>query len=219
MKRQVKTTGDGSSTIYVPELDEHYHSTFGAIQESMHVFIESGLRQMTKSDLSIFEMGFGTGLNCLLTYLNAGSNSIHYSSIEKYPVEKDMAVELNFSHILNLTQSQLDIFDNLHSCPWNTSTAIDKNFVLHKIKGDIKGFVHTTKYDLVYFDAFAPEVQPNLWTPDIFKYIYESLNEGGVLTTYCAKGVIRRTLQVSGFKVERLPGPPGKREMLRATKI
>ncbi len=219
MRRIIKTTEDGSSTIYVPELNEHYHSIHGAIQESIHVFIDAGLKQLEKDKIRIFEMGFGTGLNCLLTYLNAHNKEVEFVSIEKYPVEKDMASQLNFSKTLNLTPKHFACFESMHKLNWDEKDNIDDNFTLSKIKADIKNYVHQSEYDLVYFDAFAPEIQPDLWTFEVFSKLFESMSNGAILTTYCAKGVVRRTMQECGFEVERIPGPPGKRQMIRARKI
>lgn len=219
MKRQIKTTEDGSSTIYVPELKEHYHSIHGAVQESMHVFIEAGFKQLNKDRIRIFEMGFGTGLNCLLTYLNSGKKEIEYISIEKYPIGEELANQLNFGKTLKLNPNHFAIFESMQKLKWDEKEKIADNFTLSKIEADIKNFEHHTQYDLIYFDAFAPEVQPDLWTLDIFQNLYDSMAEGAVLTTYCAKGVVRRTLQKCGFEVERIPGPPGKIQMIRATKV
>lgn len=219
MKRHIKTTEDGSTTIYVPELDEHYHSTHGAIQESMHVFIEAGLNQISKNEISVFEMGFGTGLNCLLTWLNRRSNKVSYTSIEKYPVETDLATQLNFNDALQLDQNHAEKFYTMHQAEWDVLAEIHPQFLLRKIEVDIRDYTFESGFDLVYFDAFAPEVQPKLWKQDIFQKLFDAMNVGGILTTYCAKGVVRRTLQSVGFVVERLPGPPGKREMLRARKV
>lgn len=219
MKRHIKTTEDGSSTIYVPELNEHYHSIHGAIQESMHVFIEAGLKQLDRENIRIFEMGFGTGLNCLLTYLNTRDKTVDYISIEKYPVEEDISNQLNFVKELNLNKELFKKFEAMHNLNWDEKVKIDTDFTLTKVEADIKMYEHLGKYDLVYFDAFAPEVQPDLWTFEIFNKLFRSMSDGSVLTTYCAKGVVRRTLQKCGFEVERIPGPPGKRQMIRAMKV
>ena len=218
MIRTILHTKDGSSTIYIPELDEHYHSIHGAVQESVHVFIQSGLKQVTKNEIRIFEMGFGTGLNCLLTWLNTGEKTIHYTSIEKYPVEFDMAAQLNYAETLKLDTAESETFLSLHRSEWDKEVEINENFSVHKVKADIKTYEHTKKYDLVYFDAFAPNVQPGLWSFDVFKTLYNSMDTNGILTTYCAKGDVRRTMQKCGFGVERIPGPPGKKEMLRCIK-
>lgn len=218
MNRKILETEDGSSTLYVPELDEHYHSFHGAIQESEHVFIEHGLQAVQSGTVKVFEMGFGTGLNCMLTKLHAGNKVVNYTSIEKYPVEQALFSLLNYARVLNLNDEGRRFFDEIHAAPWGKDLQIHKQFSLFKIQGDIKGYCHKSSYNLVYYDAFAPKVQPALWSYEIFKSLYDAMENGGVLTTYCAKGEVRRTLQKCGFEVERLPGPPGKREMLRGVK-
>ena len=210
-------TTDGSHTLYIPELDEHYHSVKGAVTESLHVYVGLGLRHAFAerkgvNALRVFEVGFGTGLNALLTLEVAQQEEvqIHYTSVELYPLDWQQAQMLGY---LNPTQFKL-----LHELPWNNSIAVNDYFTLHKVMGNILT-VDIPEVDVVYFDAFAPEKQPELWSPELFRRIYEALSPGGVLTTYCAKGVVRRMLQDVGFSVERLDGPPGgKREVLRATK-
>ena len=210
-------TTDGSHTLYIPELDEHYHSVKGAVTESLHVYVGLGLRHAFAerkgvNALRVFEVGFGTGLNALLTLEVAQQEEvqIHYTSVELYPLDWQQAQTLGY---LNPTQFKL-----LHELPWNNSIAVNDYFTLHKVMGNILT-VDIPEVDVVYFDAFAPEKQPELWSPELFRRIYEALSPGGVLTTYCAKGVVRRMLQDVGFSVERLDGPPGgKREVLRATK-
>ena len=210
-------TTDGSHTLYIPELDEHYHSVKGAVTESLHVYVGLGLRHAFAerkgvNTLRVFEVGFGTGLNALLTLEVAQQEEvqIHYTSVELYPLDWQQAQTLGY---LNPTQFKL-----LHELPWNNSIAVNDYFTLHKVMGNILT-VDIPEVDVVYFDAFAPEKQPELWSPELFRRIYEALSPGGVLTTYCAKGVVRRMLQDVGFSVERLDGPPGgKREVLRATK-
>jgi len=206
---------DGSSTLYVPHLNEHYHSTNGAVQESMHVFINSALNKFEGEQVSILEFGFGTGLNAFLTLINAKAD-VYYHSIEKYPLNTDKIALLNYGQIEE-GRHQVH-FNNLHQANWGEEAEIKEGFHLYKQQCDFKTVLLEQKYNLIYFDAFAPDVQPMLWTKDIFKKAYEALLPGGILTTYCAKGIVRRTMQEVGFSVERLPGPPGKREMLRATK-
>jgi tRNA U34 5-methylaminomethyl-2-thiouridine-forming methyltransferase MnmC len=213
LKREVRITDDGSSTIFIPALNENYHSTHGAIQESMHVFIEAGLNQNNSQSINIFEVGFGTGLNCVLTHVYSRGRKILYNAIEKFPVDNDLLNQLNYGEIADKT-----FFQILHQSPWDIEMEAAPGFIMRKITGDISEFNPDIKYNLIYFDAFAPEVQPELWTPVIFEKMYNMLDPGGILTTYCAKGEVRRTMQKCGFKVERLPGPPGKREMLRASK-
>nr|WP_321405464.1 tRNA (5-methylaminomethyl-2-thiouridine)(34)-methyltransferase MnmD [uncultured Carboxylicivirga sp.] len=213
-KIELKVSADGSHTLYVPELEEHYHSVNGAINESMHVFIEPNLRFSTKEQVSILEIGFGTGLNAFLTGLNQGNKCIFYHSLEKYPIAEELALRLNYCAN---PEEQL-FFEKMHLAAWQEESEITQHFTLLKDETDLISATFNRKYDLVYFDAFAPEKQPEMWAPEIFQKIYDAMNDGGILTTYCAKGVVRRTLQACGFTVERLPGPKGKREMLRAVK-
>jgi len=217
MKREIIESTDGSHTLFVPELDEHYHSVHGAIQESMHVFIEAGLRNQEKIELNIFEAGFGTGLNALLTLNEALDNNlkIHFTSIEKYPLSKEEASHLNYAKLLEKNQKE---FTFMHEANWEETVPVNSSFSLEKLKGDLKNISLTKKYDLIYFDAFAPEKQPDLWSEEIFQKMYDISAPNGILVTYCAKGVVRRTMQAVGYTVERIPGPPGKRQMLRATK-
>ncbi len=221
LKREIRNTEDGSSTIFVPDLQENYHSIHGAVQESMHVFIEAGLKQIQKNGpIKIMEIGFGTGLNCLLTYLNKSETEIEYYALEKYPVDLDMVMQLNYPENLCLNRQQKNFFEWIHRCEWTKNIFHSQgNFRLTKNKSDLLEIEPDQKYNLIYFDAFAPEVQPKLWTLEVFKMMCSLLEPGGILTTYCAKGQVRRDMQEAGFKVERLPGPPGKRQILRAVKL
>jgi tRNA U34 5-methylaminomethyl-2-thiouridine-forming methyltransferase MnmC len=214
---RIEKTADGSHTFFVPELNEHYHSINGALTESKHVFIEAGLSQINKKEISILEIGFGTGLNTILTFWEAKSKNIriHYTAIELYPLDKIQTNQLNFSGEIGINNL---IFESLHDCEWNQDIYIDLLFTLYKIKGDLTKSRFNQKFDLIYFDAFAPDKQPEMWTPEIFSHLFEQTNPNGILTTYCAKGEVRRMLQAAGYVTERLPGPPGKREMLRARK-
>lgn len=220
MKRKIVTTEDGSHTLYIPEMDEHYHSTHGALQESKHIFIEAGLKANQKDELCVFEVGLGTGLNALLTLITADELSIklNYISIEKYPLSEEEYNGLNYSE-----QTNFDYKPNylaIHKCDWNQSIILTANFHFKKLQSDIRTleFSNLEMFDVIYFDAFAPNKQVGLWDKSIFDKIYKHCNPGAVLVTYCAKGEVRRNLQAVGFKVERLPGPPGKREILRAIK-
>ena len=215
-KREIKISKDGSHTLYVPELNEHYHSVNGAVQESMHVFIDAGLRQLKLDTINILEFGFGTGLNAFLTAIENTSAEIYYHAMEKYPVDPDTVTQLNYGSLYD--EQYLELFNKLHTSSWEQENKITNNFFLTKQQCDFKNVELEQKYNLIYFDAFAPEIQPNLWTKEIFEKAYNALLPDGILTTYCAKGVVRRTMQEVGFKVERLPGPPGKREILRAVK-
>ena len=216
MQIKVITTKDGSKSLYLPEMNETYHSKFGAKTESEHVFIQAGYRQISKSEIHILEIGFGTGLNVLLTLIeqNTTPKKIYFETLEKYPLPDIIINEIN-----NFEDEQLStLYKQIHKAPWNKGFAINPNFVLHKKHVDLQQFKPKIKFDLIYFDAFAPNKQPEMWTLKIFQKMYEALTENGVLVTYSAKGSVRRTMQAAGFTVERIPGPPGKREMLRAIK-
>lgn len=218
MRPELRISEDGSSTLYRADLDEHYHSFHGAIQESMHVFIEAGLKKATqKSALNILEVGFGTGLNALLTMLYVPERLVHYHALEKYPVATDLTAAINYPQLLGGDEVRRS-FNAMHACAWGQEVAIQPQFLLTKQEVDLCDFQSENLYDLVYFDAFAPDKQPELWTDAIFKSIYGMMAEKGILTTYSAKGSVRRSLQAAGFVVERIPGPPGKREMLRAVR-
>ncbi len=217
MKHEVIITGDGSSSIFIPELNEHYHSSHGAIQEAEHVFIKHGIQQVKKKSVTIFELGFGTGLNALLTALFAEKHKIHvtYHSIEAFPVEKALLKQLNYSELLEDTN---DTLKTIHAAAWETDVAISEYFTLRKIEAKIEDFEIEQGIDLIYFDAFGPRAQAELWDIAILEKMYNALNEDGVLVTYCAQGQFKRDLKSLGFSVESLPGPPGKREMTRAIK-
>ncbi|MDZ4838741.1 MAG: tRNA (5-methylaminomethyl-2-thiouridine)(34)-methyltransferase MnmD [Bacteroidota bacterium] len=211
-------TADGSSSLYNSELNEHYHSVNGAIQESIHVFIEAGLqlvKMLNLDSINILEIGFGTGLNALLTKINASEHIINYTGIEKYRLSPEITAELNYANKLG----EGDFFKAIHKAESNTKVQITDLFNLEIVDIDLVNYKpEFDKYHLIYFDAFAPTIQPELWKTKIFEALFHSLKSGGILTTYCAKGVVRRSLQEVGFRVERIPGPIGKREMLRASK-
>ena len=216
---KLEQTADGSYTLYVPELDEHYHSVKGALTESQHIFIDMGLKHSSVTAPHILEIGLGTGLNCVLTLLEAKESQrhIHYTGIERYPLNEEIIRKLNYPSIIG-KECEEDYFA-IHQAPWEEDVCLSPWFTLHKMEGDFTHYSFEQKYDIIYFDAFAPEKQPEMWKQSLFDNLYQVLNEGGILTTYCAKGVVRRMLQTAGFKVERLPGPPGgKREILRAIK-
>ncbi|MCE5205603.1 MAG: tRNA (5-methylaminomethyl-2-thiouridine)(34)-methyltransferase MnmD [Porphyromonadaceae bacterium] len=275
----IEITEDGSHTLYVPELNEHYHSTHGAIQESTHIFIREGLLHRllfqptggqespelqhdleTQQQLSpeqslqhfrainLLEIGFGTGLNALLTLLEAEKKEINvfYQGLERFPISNETVQKLNYTALLNrferdeaadtpMLSDQRDYNDvglvnntlekkflQLHKTPWEKAVVITPGFTLLKQQIDFSvpdTFIPDRKFDLIYYDAFAPDKQPEMWTQDIFNYLYSLSEQGAILTTYCAKGVVRRMLQTARFRVERLPGPPGKREILRASKL
>ncbi len=216
---QLETTSDGSHTLYIPEMDEHYHSIHGAVQESMFIFINNGYDFCKSSPLNILEVGFGTGLNTLLTAIRCKSDirEINYTSVEKYPLEDSIINSLN--HHKFAGKEGREIFNMIHAAPWNTSAKILPNFNLRKIETDFTKIKPEGSYDLIYFDAFGPDKQPEMWTGDIFRSIADVTNNAGVLVTYSAKGQVKRNLKACGFEVTLLPGPPGKRQMIRAIKI
>ncbi len=215
---ELRLTADGSHTLYVQTWDETYHSHHGAIQESEHIFIDRALRHCDKKQISVFEVGFGTGLNAFLTLEAAVKQDlkIRYETLELFPIPMEQAVQLNYPDLVNpmLTHE----FELLHTCHWNEEVALTPNFLFTKYRADFTSFADWGTYDVIYFDAFSPEKQPEMWCEDRFAELYKHCNEGAILTTYCSKGVVRRALQTVGFQVERLDGPPGKREMLRARK-
>lgn len=217
MKREILITSDGSTTINLPELNEQYHSKNGSINESYHVFINSGLRQVASNVVSILEIGFGTGLNCFITYLEA-EKEIHYVGVEAYPVTSEEVEKMNFISVLNAEKDKAS-FEKIHDIPWEEKHQISNKFSLTKRKQFFEDIDDKNAFNLIYFDAFGARVQPQLWTVEIFRKMFDSLQENGILVTYSAKGSVRRAMQEVGFTVERLPGPPGKREMLRAIKL
>lgn len=228
MKQEIIKTADGSHSLYVKDLDEHYHSIHGAIQEGKHVFIEMGLKAsalyLSKGEgyipvINILEIGLGTGLNALLTYLEILKNplNIHYTALEAFPLENEIIKELNYIELLNAASHQKN-FDQIHTCEWDKKIELAKNFTLHKIKNTLQQVKFENLFDIIYFDAFGPRVQPEMWTEGIFAKIYAATKPNGFLVTYCAKGEVKRTLKKVGFTVETLQGPPGKREMVRAKK-
>ncbi len=213
-------TKDGSHSLYNSELNEHYHSVHGAIQESLHVFIEAGLKYLTKQkEIKILEVGFGTGLNVLLSLIESSKQNtkINYTTIEAFPLDSNIVANLNYikQHDAYLFEEK---FNLIHSCKWNNEIKISNNFVFTKLNSKMQNVVLNEHYDLIYFDAFAPSSQPEMWTKDIFKKIFNATNTNGILVTYCAKGEVKRTLKNVGYTVESIKGPPGKREMIRAVK-
>ena len=215
---QLIITSDGSHTLFVPELNEHYHSVNGAAQESNHVFITSGYDYCKENIIRIFEVGFGTGLNALLTASRCmkDKRKVLYTAIEKYPLEHKITDNLNYDTFAG--DYGKAIFGAIHSAPWNKISAIHENFDLLKINGDLISDDLHGIYNLIYFDAFGPDKQPDMWSRAVFRKISEITATGGLLTTYSAKGEIKRILKENGFVVELLPGPPGKRQMIRAFK-
>ncbi|WP_294553870.1 tRNA (5-methylaminomethyl-2-thiouridine)(34)-methyltransferase MnmD [uncultured Bacteroides sp.] len=254
MERIIEKTEDGSATLFVPELNEHYHSTKGARTESQHIFIDMGLKASAAISPHVLEIGFGTGLNAWLTLKEAekSGRNVHYTGLELYPLEWQTVEQLNYiPNDEQLTvngeqQPAVELFKQLHTSPWEEEVRLTPHFTLRKVQADVKRClidngewriendahkIHSESaahyplsiinypLNIVYFDAFAPEKQPEMWSQELFNRLYVLLAKDGILTTYCAKGIVRRMLQTAGFIVERLPGPPGgKREILRARK-
>jgi len=222
MERKIILTGDGSHSISVPELNVAYHSIHGAIQESLHVFIEAGfrhqIRQLPGKQIAILEVGFGTGLNALLTAIAAEKmeRSIYYVALEPNPLNKEEFYSLNYCELLGRRDRQED-FLRMHECEWNKIISVTEELLMYKSDSLLQTFEGRTKFHLIYFDAFAPNAQPQLWTKEVFDKMYSILQPGGILVTYCSKGEVRSNMITAGFEVEKLPGPPGKREMIRAT--
>lgn len=217
MKREIITTNDGSKTIHLPDWNESYHSKHGAVQEAQHVFIKSGLLEISKADINILEIGFGTGLNAILTLNKSKENKqiIHYTGLEAYPVSLDELKDLKYEAIPEVKENE-DLFWQIHNSKWNEEFEVTPSFTLIKLEEQLDHFKPTENtYDLIYFDAFGPRVQPDMWTLEIFKKLFKSMKNNGIFVTYCAKGQVRRDLIEVGFTVEKIPGPPGKREMLR----
>lgn len=221
MDRATFITNDGSTTIAISSTNQYFHSTHGAVQESMHVFIEAGLLPLlgTGQKAFVFEMGFGTGLNALLTLINSQrySQSIHYTTLELFPLEDSLVRELNYCEILGRPEMESLIL-KMHEPVWNEEVILSPLFTLKKIKCSLLEFSSAPLFNLIYFDAFAPDEQPELWTTEVFGKMYNMLLPGGILVTYSAKGSVRRSMQAVGFTVEKLAGAAGKREMLRASK-
>ncbi len=215
MKRHLVLTKDQSPTFYVPELDEHYHSVHGALAESNHVFINAGLKpaHQRNSEVKVLEMGLGTGLNAWLSlkYGYQNSISIHYHGLEKYPLSIPEAESISFD------KDESD-FIKIHHSAWQKEIDITPGFRLYKDQVDLLSFTPRGEYDLIYFDAFAPSAQPELWSEEIFRKLHSCMKTDGILVTYCVKGQVRRNMKAAGFRVEKIPGPPGKREMARAFK-
>lgn len=217
MNQELRTTSDGSHTIYNSLVDECYHSVHGAVAESEHIFLRSGFCEIRKTEIAVFEVGFGTGLNALLTLEEASHRGtrVHYTAVERYPIGPDLYEQLNYGS----TPQERDIFLQLHRAEWEREVLLGGCFSLKKMEADFTQIEFSERFDLVYFDAFSPERQPEMWSEELFARLYNAMNEGGVLVTYCAKGVVRRTMQAVGFRVERIAGPTGgKREILRARK-
>ncbi|MBC8047778.1 MAG: tRNA (5-methylaminomethyl-2-thiouridine)(34)-methyltransferase MnmD [Fimbriimonadaceae bacterium] len=213
---EIRITKDGSQTIYVPALNEHYHSIHGAYTESMHVFIQNGFIKKLGENIKkikILEIGLGTGLNALLTLEHAINKQISYTALEPFPLVPDIIHQLHFEKIADCRH-----FKTIHYSEFNTEISLAENFTFTKIDQRLEDVIFHEKFDLIYFDAFGPKAQPDIWCLQNFEKLYIATNENGILVTYCSKGDVRRNMIAAGYFVEKLPGPPGKREMLRATK-
>tara|TARA_B100000902_G_scaffold391141_1_gene441313 strand:- start:4244 stop:4888 length:645 start_codon:yes stop_codon:yes gene_type:complete len=212
---KIITTNDGSHSLYNHLINERYHSVHGAISESMHVFINEGMKHYKSKNLKILEIGFGTGLNTFLTLENMGSRNIQYTTLEPFPVNYDIIKKLNYSQLSKNSNKFLE----LHRCIWNKKIKITNKFIFYKHNNRIQDFITENNFNIIYFDAFSPNRQSEIWEYKVLKKCYNLLSINGFLVTYCAKGVIKRRLKKVGFKIEILSGPPGKREMIRAVKI
>lgn len=219
LKREIIQTKDGSTTIHLEEWNESYHSKHGAIQEAKHVFIKNGLSLFENQSVAILEIGFGTGLNAFISFLEAQKmrQNIEYVGVEAYPVAPEEILSMNYVAELN-AENQLAIFEKMHTSNWNEKIVLSGDFSLTKRQQFFQDIDDVAQFDLIYFDAFGYRVQPELWSTAIFKKMYDALKDNGVLVTYAARGVVKRSMIEVGFKVEKLEGPPGKREMFRAFK-
>jgi tRNA U34 5-methylaminomethyl-2-thiouridine-forming methyltransferase MnmC len=220
MDRKIILTNDGSHSIEIEGTNETYHSRYGAIRESQHVFIEAGLKPVKgHGPVYIFEMGFGTGLNALLTFMEAEKKQqeIYYETVELFPLTQESVSQLNYCAQLQ-REDLRTIFDQLHSCEWEKEIMISPFFSLKKIRAGLVDYKPSAVFNLMYHDAFAPNTQPELWTKEIFQKLFDHLADDGLLVTYCSKGDVRRAMQSAGFLVEKLQGPEGKREMIRGLK-
>ncbi|MFT4695045.1 MAG: tRNA U34 5-methylaminomethyl-2-thiouridine-forming methyltransferase MnmC [Urechidicola sp.] len=209
----IKQTEDGSHTLYNKELDETYHSSHGAIQEAIHVFIKNGIDSIFSKEISVLEVGFGTGLNAILThdYAKRDNKKISYTGLESFPLPKEIINKLNYRS--EIPDFDLAIFNKMHKSIWNQNNIIDSHFGLNKINETLQEFITEDKYDIIYYDAFGPRAQKEMWEKYLFEKLFKMLNIGGKFVTYCAMGQFKRDLKSCGFVVECVPGPPGKREM------
>jgi tRNA U34 5-methylaminomethyl-2-thiouridine-forming methyltransferase MnmC len=219
LKREVIQTRDGSTTIHIEGWDECYHSKFGAIQEAKHVFIKNGLSLFENVEISILEIGFGTGLNAFITFLEAKKSNllIDYVGVEAYPISADELAAMNYVDELD-ADNEKSVFEKMHESKWEERIPLRDDFSLTKRKQFFENISDLDKFDLIYFDAFGYNVQPELWSTAIFEKMFKALKPKGILVTYAARGVVKRSMIEVGFRVEKLAGPPGKREMFRAVK-
>lgn len=220
MKREIITTKDGSKTIYMPDIYEHYHSNHGALQEALHVFIKSGWDEIKLEECNVLEIGFGTGLNAIITLI-AGENEnkkINYTGLEAFPVSMEDIELLKYDELEEIAPFK-ESYRKLHTVKWDKAEEINPQFTLTKLEQKMEDFIPQKEaFDLIYFDAFGPRAQPFMWTIEVLQKMYDALDINGIFVTYCAKGEVRRNLISLGLEVEKIPGPPGKREMLRARK-
>jgi tRNA U34 5-methylaminomethyl-2-thiouridine-forming methyltransferase MnmC len=217
MDVEIIQTKDGSHTLYSRQFDEIYHSRNGALSESQHIFIRNGLGACPGNVINVFEVGFGTGLNALLCWEYAESKNIriNYHSIELYPVSDKLIGQINYPDLVGHKEK----FQQLHAAKWNETVTLSENFTLHKINGSVLEMLFpTSSINVIFFDAFSPEKQSELWTIEVFTKMYDILALGGILVTYCSKSYVRKNMQQAGFQIEKLPGPHGKRDMVRARK-
>lgn len=219
MKREIIITSDGSTSIHLPEWEESYHSKHGAIQEAQHVFIKNGLSLCKGQSVSVLEIGFGTGLNAFITFLESQkiNQNIDYVGVEGFPISTDEVVQMNYVNQLNASQFEAE-FKTMHISDWEENVTISETFRLTKRKQLFNDINDKNQFDIIYFDAFGYRVQPELWSVEIFTKMFEALKEGGILVTYACRGPIKNAMKEAGFKIEKLAGPPGKREMLRGWK-
>jgi tRNA U34 5-methylaminomethyl-2-thiouridine-forming methyltransferase MnmC len=220
LKREILQTLDGSTTIHLPDWNESYHSKHGAIQEAYHVFIKNGLSLFEGKSISILEIGLGTALNTFITFLESQKSlqTIDYVGVEAYPISAEEVLQMNYVSELD-AEKERPIFELIHQSNWEEKNVISSNFTLTKRKQFFDEISDENQFDLIYFDAFGYRVQPELWSTEIFEKMYKALKVNGVLVTYAARGVVKRSMIEVGFNVEKLAGPPGKREMFRATKL
>lgn len=222
MDRKIIVTGDNSKTLLIPSINETYHSTKGAFNEALHVFIDAGLKKINPNkSIRVFEMGFGTGLNALVTlnHILNEKTEISYTSVEQFPLDYKTVSELNYPALFSNRDELIDYFKLMHEVDWEKEAQIHPRFKLKKIKLNlIEDKINEPLFDLVFYDAFGPKVQPELWDIPVLKKIYEAMSPGGIFVTYCAQGQFKRNIKAVGFEYEALPGPPGKREMTRAIK-
>ena len=219
MKREIIITSDGSTSIHLPEWEESYHSKHGAIQEAQHVFIKNGLSLCKGQSVSVLEIGFGTGLNAFITFLESQKNKqkIDYVGVEGFPVPPEEVLQMNYVNQLNANQFESE-FKMMHTSDWDENVTISDTFRLTKRKQLFNDINDKNQFDIIYFDAFGYRVQPELWSVEIFTRMFDALKEGGILVTYACRGPIKNAMKEAGFKIEKLAGPPGKREMLRGWK-